>query len=155
MARMKKVFLLVIPLLLAGCESPADSGSAVSSEADSDRGIIQEDTEITFLCMADEKYDAKLQKMVDEFEIEEPHVTVNLTNPLGSGAYASIARSTIAGFYKEDYPDIVQCYPDDVMKYMSYGKVLNLDPYLNSSEIGLSDADKADYIQAFMDEGAH
>ena len=103
--------------------------------------------------MADKKYYASLQKVIRDFSSVEPHIHVHLTNPQGTGSYAMIEKNVVAGFFKEDYPDIVQCYPDNVVKYLAQGYAVNLDPYLNHPVYGLSEEDRADYITAFLTEG--
>jgi ABC-type glycerol-3-phosphate transport system substrate-binding protein len=50
---------------------------------------------------------------------------------------------------------LVQCYPDHVAEYINYGK--GVEPrYLHryDAEIGLSAADKADYVTAFISKKA-
>ena len=154
MLGMKKFLLLAAPLLLVSCAgTPVDSSIPDSQEND-DRGIIRNDTEITFLCMADSSYYGKLQDMVHRFELEEPHVKVNLANPQGSGKVASIERIVVTGFFKEDYPDIVQCYPDNVINYLYFDKVMDMRPFLSNEGYGLSEQERADYIESFMLEGA-
>ena len=147
----KKVCLFLVPLLLTGCSL----SNANNNEQKKDEGnyLIKEETSIDFLCMLNDKYKSYLQEMIDEFKEIEPKVTVNLSNPLGSGNYAMLEKTVIAGFYNEDYPDIVQCYPDNVVKYLAKGYAVNLDTYINDSTSGLPQDDKEDYISAFMEEG--
>jgi multiple sugar transport system substrate-binding protein len=70
-----------------------------------------------------------------------------------SGSYDALKQDTIKGFSAGNYPDLVQCYPDHVAEYINYGKGVNLDTYINDAEIGLSAADKADYVPAYLEEG--
>ena len=102
--------------------------------------------------MVDGHYYDLLGKMIEGFEKAEPNVTVNLTNPLGSGNYNTLEKTVVAGFFKEDYPDLVQCYPDNVVKYNDRGYVVNVDKYSKDPKYGFIN-DK-DYIQTFIDEGS-
>ena len=147
----KAFYFLLIPLLLTGCNN--NNGQQTNNDDIEENCLIKEDTSIEFLCMADKDYHALLQSMVDDFMKKEPHVKVRLYNPLGSGNYSAIERVVVAGFFKEDYPDIVQCYPDNVVKYMAQGYALNLDDYLNNQTYGLVGEDENDYISAFLQEG--
>ena len=151
---MKKlnICFLLLPILLSSCKSKESNQSNISSSTES--GYIKEDTKIDFLCMADKDYHAKLQSMIDEFEILEPHVKVNLYNPQGSGSYAMIEKNIVAGFFKEDYPDLAQCYPDNVVKYIAKGYAVDVDKYLSNSEYGIVGNEIDDYIDSFLLEGA-
>ena len=147
----KVFYFLLIPFLLAGCNnSQNDNGNSQKQE---ENYLIKEDTSIDFLCMVNDSYKAELQRMINDFEKEEPHVKVRLYNPLGSGDYAAIERVIVSGFFKEDYPDIAQCYPDNVVKYIAQGYAVNLDEYLNNETYGLVGEDASDYISSFLNEG--
>lgn len=146
-----KILLLLLPLLVTGCNASAPGQSSTSTPEEGDF-IIKEKTEIEFLCMVDGNYFALLEKMIEEFEETEPNVDVNLTNPLGSGDYGALERTVVAGFYKEDYPDLVQCYPDNVVKYYDRGYVVNVDDYRANETYGIDQDD--DYIASFLEEGS-
>ena len=148
----KTFYLFILPFMLAGCSN--NSGNQNGNDNNKSY-YINEDVNITFLCMADSRYISKLKVMVDEFMQSEPHVKVNLSNPLGSGDYSTVERNVIAGFFNGSYPDIVQCYPDNVVKYINRGYALKLDHYLDNDEYGIFENNQTDYIQAFLDEGSH
>ncbi len=150
----KRLPLLILPALLLGsCASNQESSVSSAEEGKScENCVIKTKTEIEFLCMVDGSYYSLLQQMVDAFEAEEPNIKVNLTNPLGSGNYNTLEKTVVAGFFKEDYPDLVQCYPDNVIKYHDRGYVVNVDKYRANPEYGI-DSD-GDYIASFLEEGA-
>ncbi len=102
--------------------------------------------------MVDGSYRQLLDDMVREFEKEEPNVSVSLTNPLGSGNYGALEKAVVAGFFKEEYPDLVQCYPDNVVKYHDRGYVVNVDTYRANPRYGINQDE--DYIEAFLEEGS-
>ena len=147
----KSLYILLIPFMLSGCNNPGTTESEV--EIIEENCIIKEDTSIDFLCMADSEYHDALQAMVNNFEKSEPHVKVRLYNPLGSGNYAAIEKIIVSGFFKEDYPDLAQCYPDNVFKYISQGYAVNIDKYLNNRDYGILGEEKEDYISSFLKEG--
>ncbi|MBR1846339.1 MAG: extracellular solute-binding protein [Bacilli bacterium] len=148
----KTALLSLFSLLLPACASAGVSFSA-STSTEEGAYFIKNDTDISFLCMADKKYYPSLQKIVKDFMKVEPHVRVHLVNPQGTGSYAMIEKNVVAGFFKEDYPDIVQCYPDNVVKYLAQGYAVNLSPYLESPIYGLSKEEREDYIASFLNEG--
>ena len=148
----KKYFsILAVLFLLMGCSNNAQNNSGNS--IDDKDCFIKENTTIEFLCLTDNSFRSELNRMIGEFQHVEPHVTVNLINPAASGNYNVLEKTVISGFYKEDYPDIVQCFPDNVVKYIDFDKALELDQYLNDDVYGLKE-EKSDYIQVFLSEGS-
>lgn len=150
----KYVYFLLIPFVLAGCTNKDKSNHNNNSNKD-DVGFIKEDVSITFLCMADARYLDKLKGIIKSFESIEPHVKVNLANPLGTGDYAMLENSVVAGYFQGNHPDMVQCYPDNVTKYIARGFALELNKYLDNPEYGIKENGENDYIEAFLDEGAN
>ena len=133
----KCLALSVVLFLLTSCQNAnANSNNSVNND---ENCFIKENTTIEFLCLTDNHYKSELERMIKEFKEAEPHVTVNLTNPSAAGNYTVLEKTVISGFYKEDYPDIVQCYPDNVVKYIDWHKAINLDSYLNNEKYGLKD----------------
>ena len=149
----KYFYCLLLPLLLSGCSSQKENGNSDKTIDDKD-AIIKEDVTINFLSMTDGKYLTTLQSIVDDFMNVEPHVKVNIYNPLGTGNYNTLEKYVVAGFFKEDYPDIVQCYPDNVVKYISHGYAVALDKYLDNETYGVRKTSNNDYIETFMNEGS-
>ena len=149
----KKSFiaLLLTTLLISGCSS--NNNEKKDEDNNDDDYLIKEDTTIEFLSMLNSDYISYAEELIKSFEEKEPHVKVILSNPLGSGNYSMLEKTVIAGFFKEDYPDLVQCYPDNVVKYLAKGKAYNVDNYINNSTYGLSEEEKQDYISSFMQEG--
>ena len=150
---MKKKFLwlTIIPFLISACQTN-NGQSITSSDIDDGVGFVKKDVSIDFLCFADNHYINELQGMIADFKNVEPHVTVNLINPLSVGNYSVLEKIVISGFFKEDYPDLAQCYPDNVVKYMERDYVVSLDKYLNDPNYGLGE-EKDDYIPEFLNEG--
>ena len=82
-------YCLLIPCLLTGCAS-SKKASQQTTEIDDTNAIIKEDVTINFLSMTDKYYLPTLQSIVDEFMTVEPHVKVNIYNPLGTGSYSTL-----------------------------------------------------------------
>ena len=146
----KCFYLAILPFLLVGCNG---NNSENSNVIDDSNCLIKEDTTIEFLSLNDSSFSSELDRMAKEFEAIEKHVTVNLTIPAAAGSYNVLEKTVISGFFKEDYPDIVQCFPDNVVKYIDYNKALELDQYLNNETYGLKE-ERSDYIESFMKEGS-
>lgn len=112
---------------------------------------MSEPVSITLWSTTGKAYQTQLNKYIEDFKQIEPNVTI--TSTIVSGSYSTLESNTIAGFSTANYPDMVQCYPDHVVEYLDYGKAVDLDTYLNDSTIGLTEEDKADYLETFMKEG--
>ena len=153
MSKKRFPLFLAVPLLLSACNGgSSSSASSVDPAKSCSDCVIKTKTEIEFLCMVDGSYYSRLKQMVDAFEAVEPNVKVNLTNPLGSGNYNALEKTVVAGFFKEDYPDLVQCYPDNVVKYHDRGRVVNVAKYIEDPNYGI--ASDSDYIASFLEEGS-
>ena len=148
----KLICLLSTAIFLVGCQN--NGASSVNINPAEETCVIKEDVNIDFLCMLNNTFLPKLQTIIDNFKEIEPHIKVNLFNPSGSGQYSTLEKGIVTGFFEDDYPDISQCYADDVVKYLHYDKVTNVDTYINNSDYGLSAEDKQDYIQSFLEEGS-
>ena len=151
---MKKITFsgVLILFLLTGCNILTNKDSQNAN--DTSAGYVKENVTIEFLCLTNSSYKSELERMIKEFEEIEPKVSVNLTNPTATGNYNVLEKTVISGFFKQDYPDIVQCYPDNVVQYIDRGYALNVDPYLNNETYGLKE-EKSDYIATFLNEGAN
>lgn len=153
MAR-KNCFLSLIGIvLLTGCNNVDHISSSFTSETKEQSGFIKKDTTIRVLTMITENNANVFKRLVQSFNEVEPNVHIHPIYMNGSANYDSLQRSVIAGFFKNDYPDIAQCYPDHILNYFKFGKVINMDSYLTHPEYGLTEEDKADYIAQFMKEG--
>ena len=148
----KYIILAVIPFLLSSCNINNNEGN--SHNPYEDTCIIKENTTIDFFTMLYGDYYDEMQKIVAKFEETEPHVKVNFSNPLGNGKYEMLEKTVISGFFKGEYPDIVQCYADNVVKYLHHGYAMNLDSFMNNAQYGISQ-EQSDYVSAFMEEGAN
>ena len=160
--------LAVLPfLLLASCStaktSANNNGSASSSESDTASSspsspsseytpIIREPTEITLWSITGKNNQAQLQNYIDEFMKLEPNVKVNNVIQTGMN-YNGLADTVIKGFTANNYPDIVQAYPDAVAQFIEYNKAVKLDDYINNETYGWSAEDKSDIISTFLEEG--
>ena len=164
----KLISVVTLPLLVAmvGCNktstssaSSSSSKPAASSESESSGSsstttgsIIKEKTTITLWSITGKNNQAQLQSYIDEFMKAEPNVTVN--NVIQTGmSYNDLKEAVIQGFSTNNYPDMVQCYPDHVAEYIKYNKAVNLNPYINNAEYGWTDEDKSDIYESFITEG--
>ena len=139
---MKKSLLLLLPLVLSTVTLAACGGNNGGSKK----------TTITLWSITGKNNQGQLENYIKAFEDKYPEYKVNNVIQTAMG-YNELKDAVVKGFSGNNYPDIVQCYPDHVADYLDYGKAVNLDDYINDPEIGLTEKDKNDYIASFMDEG--
>lgn len=114
-------------------------------------GIIKEKTEINVWSIIGQNSQPAFNKIIEDFKKVEPNVTV--TSTIISGSYNDLKDATVKGFTANNYPDLVQCYPDHVAEYLNYGKAVDFEPYMDNDEYGWTTADYADIIPEYLQEG--
>lgn len=95
-----------------------------------------------------------LQSMLDEF---------SKTNPYGITAKAEIAGATYNDVYNKinaaiqagQPPAMSVAYQNQAAFYRASGAVIDLNPFINSSTYGLSQADQADIPKTFLESDAN
>ena len=137
---MKKSLLLLLPLVLSTVTLAACGGNNGGSKK----------TTITLWSITGKNNQGQLGNYIKAFEDKYPEYRVNNVIQTGMG-YNELKDAVVKGFSGNNYPDIVQCYPDHVADYLDYGKAVNLDDYINDPESGLTEEDKDDYIASFND----
>lgn len=155
----KNVAFLMLPILagLVGCHGTSGTTSSATKEDSTSQSTeyvpqIDTPTEITLWSITGKNNQAQLQNYIDEFQQLEPKVKVNNVIQTGMG-YNELKEAVVKGFSADNYPDIVQCYPDHVAEYINYGKAVKLDSYIDNKTYGWTDEDKQDIYQAFITEG--
>lgn len=91
-----------------------------------------------------------IQKITDDFMANNPNIKVTLVN---QGGYRDLFDKLMAAAKADQLPTIAQIYSNRLSWYVSKGLVENLNPYIENSEIGLSDADLADIPDMFLSDG--
>ncbi|MBQ9978623.1 MAG: extracellular solute-binding protein [Clostridia bacterium] len=79
-----------------------------------------------------------------------PNITVKHTQP---GGYDEVRDQIKTELTVGEQPNIAYCYPDHVAMYNRSGKVITLDQFIDHEIYGLTDAEKADFIEGFYNEG--
>ncbi len=87
----------------------------------------------------------------DDFMEMYPNVTINI--PEGVGNYDTLKGNMINAITAGDFPNMVQGYPDHVAEYLNGNAVVNLNPYIYSSQWGLNGDDALDdIIGSYLEE---
>ena len=75
-----------------------------------------------------------------------------IIEPTNQGDIDDIFDKMNQGFLEGDIPGIVEATTYQAASYQRFGGLVNLEPYIQSERYGLSDRDKADFIDAFEQE---
>lgn len=141
-----KTKLFNITLLLGMVFSLASCNDDTTSPA-------EEKTTVVYWYRTNTEAQTVLESFKSAFEALHTDITIDLQPQTGS--YNELAEKVVSGFAVNNYPNIVQAYPDNVANflYQDSSKVVNLNTFINDSTIGLSQEDKEDIIG--LDEGSN
>ena len=117
-----------------------------------------EPVEITFTHTMGAKLQEVLNTYIEEFNKIYPNITITHQSAGGWGDINGQINTEIAG---GNQPNIAYCYPDHVAMYNIAKSVVVLDNLIDSQApagidgeiIGLTDAQKNDFIKSYYDEG--
>ena len=140
-------FVALATVGLVACQNDGGEGGGGVS----DKGFIKEKTKIYFWSTIGDNNQGQINNYIKSFKEVEPNVTVE--NVKQSGSYNDLENMVITGFNGQNYPDLVQAYPDHVADYINYGKAVKLDPYMDNPQYGWTAEEKADIVQAYLTEG--
>ncbi|HIT77678.1 MAG TPA: extracellular solute-binding protein [Candidatus Limihabitans stercoravium] len=102
-----------------------------------------------------DRYIVEFEKLYPQYDIQHKQV----------GGYEDVRDQVNSEIIAGKQPNIAYCYPDHVALYNIAGAVQTLDEYINSTEVversdgateivGLTDEQKADFIEGYYQEGA-
>ena len=115
--------------------------------------FTSEPVTITLWHAMGEANQALMQKYANSFQLLYPNVTVVI--PAGVGNYDTLKGNMINAITANAMPNMVQGYPDHVAEYLNGKAVLNLNPYIQSTQWGLNGPDAFDdIIQSYRDENS-
>ena len=168
---MKKKTLLVAVLLIGVlmtvfCSGAKESASAKSTNVAGafqvpEGGYDGSDVTITFYHTMGANLTAVLDQYIPEFNKLYPNIHVQYES---IGSYDDVRDQISTQIFVGSQPNMAYCYPDHVALYNMAGAVATLDNLINSkieikradgtTEIlGLTDAQKADFIEGYYNEG--
>lgn len=140
---MKKLasVLLVLTIFLVACGSKEDT----STETKIDTEITGPVT-ITFWHAMNGKQEETLVKLVDEFMVANPDITVELVN---QADYNTLSTKLTAAGSSDSLPTMSQTYSSWMFDYIKNGWLIDLTPYAENETVG---TDLTRYVPAFIDE---
>lgn len=156
--------IAIIPLLLgtlASCGETTttattdenETGTSIDTSIDNTGSYIDTPTEITIWTTMGKDKEPWMAQMIAEFKEIEPNVTIN--HEVQSGNYEALKTLITNGLAGNNFPNMTYCYPDHVASYFSSKKVVNLKPYVENKEYGLSEEDLSDIYEGYWAEGSN
>ena len=132
------------------------SGAAPAAETETapaadTSNILGENVTITFWHpqAPDDFRGVLLQEIIDDFQAQYPEITVESTY---QGGYTDLYKKLVAAVAAGDPPDCAVSYPSMIADYLQADAVVDLGPYMEDPEIGLTDADMADIFPGYLAE---
>jgi len=132
-------------LFLAACGSESDVVREVDLEQVDPSG-----QQITFWYQHTLKREELLKEMLAEFSRSNAH-GINVSGEY-AGGYKDIFNKMLVGIQGEVLPDLVVAYNNQAYTYYKNGGAIDLMPYMESPQWGLSAAVRADYFKSFLRE---
>lgn len=151
---MKRFFtflsVLVALFLVASCGP--DGGGTKTNEIPnlSDSELKNLTAEVTFWHAMGQAKSAIITEMVEEFNKFYPNITVTIQS---QGGYDDLRDKVNSSFRTGGHPTLAQVYPDHVSLYLQGDGVRELNSYVSHEKYGLTQAQYADYIPAYLAEG--
>ena len=89
-----------------------------------------------------------LLEMIAEFNRTNPH-GIGVRGEF-AGSYGDIYNKMVVGLQGGSVADLVVAYQNQAREYLLADGIVDLTPYMTSPRWGLSEAESADYVQAFL-----
>lgn len=155
------VALAVVAMAFAGGEKESKTGAGNNAFQVPEGGYDGSPVTITFYHTMGSNLSEVLNLYIEEFNKLYPNITVNASQV---GSYDDVRDQISTEITVGAQPNIAYCYPDHVALYNMAGVVATLDNLIDSKEevvradgsveiLGLTDAEKADFIEGYYEEG--
>lgn len=146
---MKFMHKLAVAVTTAFTAFATVSGGLISAvHADEIPTKVTKKTTITFWHGMSGQQQKALQHLTDEFEKQNPNITVKLEN---QGDYKDLqSKITSTMQSPDDLPTITQAYPGWLYNAAKNKMLVDLKPYINNKKIGWGSADKSGIKTSLM-----
>ena len=155
---MKKFFaILMVLTVLVGIVGLTGCGNTQAGNAEPNFVVPEggfdttKEVTITFGHTMGAASQAILEKYLKEFNELYPNIKVEHVSKGGWGDINGTINTEINGGTQ---PNIVYCYPDHVAMYNLAKAVVTLDNLIADPTLGLTEEQKADFVDAYYNEGA-
>ena len=164
----KKILSLILVVtmllsvgMLAGCQQSTTNGGAVGNFVVPEGGYDGSEVTIRFYHTMGENLSTVLSAYIEEFNKMFPNIHIEHEQV---GGYDDVRNQISTEITASEQPNIAYCYPDHVALYNLAQAVVSLDSLIasdieitdelgNKTILGLTDAQKADFIEGYYNEG--
>ena len=95
-----------------------------------------------------------LRTVLDEYIVEFNKIYPNITIEHAQvGSYDDVRNTIVTELSAGNEPNMAYCYPDHVALYNIAGAVVSMDNLITHDTLGLTDAQIADFIPGYFNEG--
>ena len=153
--------LAMVSMLFAGGGKESKDAATYNAFQVPEGGYVGSSVTITLYYTLGSNLSEVLNLYIEEFNKLYPNITVNASQV---GSYDDVRDQISTEITVGSQPNIAYCYPDHVALYNMAGVVATLDNLIDSKEevvradgtkeiLGLTDAEKADFIEGYYNEG--
>ena len=153
--------MLLSMVVLVGCDKKSGAAGMASFDVP-EVGYDGSEVTVVFYHSMGAKLRGVLDTYIAEFNKLYPNITIEHSS---MGDYDGVRDQIKTQLTAGEQPNIAYCYPDHVALYNVAKKVIPLDNLINSTievtdaegnktVLGLTDAQKADFIEGYYKEGA-
>ena len=164
----KKILSLILVVtmllsvgMLAGCQQSTTNGGAAGNFVVPEGGYDGSEVTIRFYHTMGENLSTVLSAYIEEFNKMFPNIHIEHEQV---GCYDDVRNQISTEITASEQPNIAYCYPDHVALYNLAQAVVSLDSLIasdieitdelgNKTILGLTDAQKADFIEGYYNEG--
>jgi len=106
--------------------------------------------EVIFWYQHTRERETALEELVAEYNQTNPHQTV--VKGEYAGGYGDIYNKMVVGIQGGALPSLVVAYQNQAMAYHRDDGIVDFTPYMNSPKWGLSEEEKKDFVQSFLEQ---
>ena len=141
------VLLLVAVFALCCAEHREDRAKQVPSTPALEE-IDPSGAQVVFWYQHTQMREDALLKLIDDFNRTNPH-EIRVRGEY-AGRYSDIYNKMMVGLQGGELPELVVAYQNQAVVYDMGEGLVDLTPYMDSREWGLSASERDDYVQAFL-----
>lgn len=113
-------------------------------------GYDGSEVEIVFYSTMGDNLQQVFNTYLADFNAIYPNIKVKHEQP---GGYDDVRDQIKTEVSNGIHPNLAYCYPDHVALYNKAKAVVTLDSFINHETLGLTEAEKADFIEGYWNEG--
>ena len=137
-------------LLSACAEAPPPPSADRAASTESLESVDPSASEIVFWYQHSQMREEALLELIAVFNRNNPH-GISVRGEY-AGRYGDIYNKMTIGLQGGDLPDLVVAYQNQAVVYAMVDGLVDLSPYMESPKWGLSAAERADYVEAFLEQ---